>query len=163
MEDSIFEARKHEKEGKNILSEILYDVLPLVNKIEKEVFFHRKNASVTLKALNIALKEKNNMGNYLKNAYFMYEKSCTLLSTPDIEEILKFTKCPDKSVKLALFSYGILFDVLNKKEWFWSIDVNTIKNNGQNNNNINSNDNNNDDNNIDNIDNNNSNNGSNDN
>ena len=137
----------------------------------------RKKAALTSRTLSDSLVEVGFMAEYLKRTYSLYEHSCAVLSVPDIEEVIQFSRSHgalmglsggsvkagsggsvkagtraaavsgsdsaghstsvrvspnapgtsaeaahagkiDLSVKIALYSYGILFDVLNKGEWF---------------------------------------------
>ena len=66
--------------------------------------------------LDGALRMKKGMDMRMSGAYVLFERNVTKVNIADLEELLRCTE-PDYSMRLATFTFGLMFDVLPRMTW----------------------------------------------
>ena len=84
---------------------------------QKKVVAERTDRSVhTARMLDEALRMKKGMDMRMSGAYVLFERNVIKINVADLEELLRCSE-PDYSMRLAMFTFGLMFDVLPRMSW----------------------------------------------
>jgi len=105
-----------EKEAKQIDRDIDVDLQGAVTEQKKVVAERTDRAVHSARMLDEALRMKKGMDMRMSGAYVLFERNVIKINIADIEELLRCSE-PDYSMRLAMFTFGLMFDVLPRMTW----------------------------------------------
>ena len=84
---------------------------------QKKVVAERTDRAVhSARMLDEALRTKKGMDMRMSGAYVLFERNVIKVNIADLEELLRCSE-PDYSMRLAMFTFGLMFDVLPRMTW----------------------------------------------
>ena len=117
MEKNIYTAKTFEIESKTIFSKIKIDLSLKIEKLQKNSSERKSLSQKSEKELKEMIAKNGKINENLKFAHTIFKRNGNLVNQADVDEIIEISKKPDFSAILALFVFGILFDILDHKKY----------------------------------------------